>query len=245
MPRRRTPDITCSVCERPMWSGPGALPQGEATCPDCGGVKSPESEVCSTCRAARQRIRPDEDNRVQYNKRLHAAPGIRPKEREALLDKWKRRRARCSFCDELADTIDHVIPLVRGGTNYEGNLIPACRRCNSSKQARLIIEWRAGRKAQRTVSPDQPGREAKPKPQRIAAIRGEQRALNICPECGALCVNKYCDSTCGTRYVSRTTYRKRVGIPIDAPIANAGRPRGCKQEKVALTREKSRGLLAA
>jgi hypothetical protein len=31
---------------------------------------------------------------------------------------------------------------VRGGTNYEGNLTPACKQCNSSKAARLLVEWR-------------------------------------------------------------------------------------------------------
>jgi 5-methylcytosine-specific restriction endonuclease McrA len=39
-------------------------------------------------------------------------------------------------------TIDHIVPLARGGTNYEGNLTPACRPCNSSKGTLLLVEWR-------------------------------------------------------------------------------------------------------
>lgn len=36
---------------------------------------------------------------------------------------------------------DHVIPLSRGGTNDEGNLVCACLPCNSSKNDRLLSEW--------------------------------------------------------------------------------------------------------
>ena len=56
-----------------------------------------------------------------------------------------RRHPFCPWCGgRLAlenATIDHVIPLARGGTNYEGNLVPCCKSCNSSKQDRLPIEF--------------------------------------------------------------------------------------------------------
>lgn len=39
-------------------------------------------------------------------------------------------------------TIDHVVPLVRGGRHAVGNLQPLCHSCNSSKGAKLMIEWR-------------------------------------------------------------------------------------------------------
>ena len=50
----------------------------------------------------------------------------------------------CEVCggSGLAETVDHVVPLALGGTNYEGNLAPACRRCNARKNALLLIEWR-------------------------------------------------------------------------------------------------------
>lgn len=50
--------------------------------------------------------------------------------------------SQCQYCKKEADTIDHVIPLARGGSNDISNLVPACRSCNSSKQAKLISEWR-------------------------------------------------------------------------------------------------------
>lgn len=39
----------------------------------------------------------------------------------------------CVLCGEPADTIDHIVPLSRGGTNDLGNLQPMCNRCNVKK----------------------------------------------------------------------------------------------------------------
>ena len=39
-------------------------------------------------------------------------------------------------------TIDHLIPLARGGRHSIGNLTPLCQSCNSSKGSMLWIEWR-------------------------------------------------------------------------------------------------------
>lgn len=49
---------------------------------------------------------------------------------------------RCYYCGEAADTIDHRIPICRGGTNLPANLVPACRSCNSRKRHRTESEWR-------------------------------------------------------------------------------------------------------
>nr|WP_239115333.1 HNH endonuclease [Streptomyces sp. SID8499] len=51
------------------------------------------------------------------------------------------RTARCVYCDAPGGTVDHVIPLSRGGQHAEGNLVPACKSCNSSKGDKLLIEW--------------------------------------------------------------------------------------------------------
>lgn len=39
----------------------------------------------------------------------------------------------CHYCGELADTVDHVIPRLFGGTDDPGNRVPACTSCNSAK----------------------------------------------------------------------------------------------------------------
>ena len=60
---------------------------------------------------------------------------------------WKRKRSSgiCFYCggkfrvDEL--TMDHLIPLARGGRSVRGNIVPACKDCNSRKKYLLPTEW--------------------------------------------------------------------------------------------------------
>ncbi|MCA1792782.1 MAG: HNH endonuclease [Desulfotignum sp.] len=62
---------------------------------------------------------------------------------------WKRRLARgvCHYCakpflpGEL--TMDHVIPLSRGGRSEKFNLVACCKACNTKKQQLLPWEWDA------------------------------------------------------------------------------------------------------
>lgn len=60
---------------------------------------------------------------------------------------WRRLVQRynglCAYCrDRPATDQDHVIPVARGGRFAIGNLLPACRPCNSSKGAKLLVEWK-------------------------------------------------------------------------------------------------------
>jgi hypothetical protein len=66
------------------------------------------------------------------------------------MSKAKRRRvieahgAACVYCgaQDEALHIDHIVPLSRGGRNDDGNLAPACARCNLSKGSKTLEEWR-------------------------------------------------------------------------------------------------------
>lgn len=59
---------------------------------------------------------------------------------------WKNILAKglCHYCgkkfraDEL--TLDHVVPVARGGTSTKGNVVPACRACNQSKKLTTPVE---------------------------------------------------------------------------------------------------------
>ncbi len=37
--------------------------------------------------------------------------------------------------------MDHIVPLSRGGRSRRGNVVPACKDCNSRKQHLLPTEW--------------------------------------------------------------------------------------------------------
>jgi len=48
----------------------------------------------------------------------------------------------CIYCGATTDlTLDHIVPLVRGGAHSEENLVVACRRCNSSKSDKPLVQW--------------------------------------------------------------------------------------------------------
>ena len=60
---------------------------------------------------------------------------------------WKRKRSTglCYYCGgkfKPADlTMDHLVPVVRGGKSAQGNLVPACKDCNNKKKYLLPTEW--------------------------------------------------------------------------------------------------------
>ena len=66
---------------------------------------------------------------------------------EEWKDKLEEYNYRCAYCGcELNTdtiTIDHDIPIARGGTNCIKNLIPACHSCNSRKHTRTAKEYLA------------------------------------------------------------------------------------------------------
>ncbi|MFF1911007.1 HNH endonuclease [Streptomyces sp. NPDC058239] len=48
---------------------------------------------------------------------------------------------RCVYCGGAAETMDHVIPWSRGGLDSYYNMVPACDRCNDTKNDKTPIEW--------------------------------------------------------------------------------------------------------
>lgn len=48
----------------------------------------------------------------------------------------------CVYCGEKRRmTMDHIVPLSRGGEHSAMNIVPACKSCNSSKGSKLLHEW--------------------------------------------------------------------------------------------------------
>jgi hypothetical protein len=62
---------------------------------------------------------------------------------------WKRRCAKgvCHWCAQPVParelTMDHIVPLARGGKTTKSNVVPACKTCNTKKKQLLPMEWEA------------------------------------------------------------------------------------------------------
>jgi 5-methylcytosine-specific restriction endonuclease McrA len=62
---------------------------------------------------------------------------------------WKRRLAKgvCHYCRRPTParelTMDHIVPLARGGKTTKGNVVPCCKACNTRKKQLLPMEWEA------------------------------------------------------------------------------------------------------
>lgn len=60
---------------------------------------------------------------------------------------WKNRIATgiCHYCGQKFAprelTLDHIVPLTRGGRSTRGNCVPACKECNNRKKDLLPMEW--------------------------------------------------------------------------------------------------------
>lgn len=98
--------------------------------------------------ANRQRaVQWHKDNRVRYNNYQRAR---RHKKRSNggsfTVEEWLELCAAfdflCACCGAPEQTVDHVVPVLKGGSSNIGNIQPLCRRCNSSKGTKTI-DYRA------------------------------------------------------------------------------------------------------
>ena len=72
-----------------------------------------------------------------------------PKEHRITLKQWKNiikaQSNKCAMCgcefnNETKPTIDHIVPLSRGGEHSSVNVQALCMSCNASKQSKLDYE---------------------------------------------------------------------------------------------------------
>lgn len=78
-----------------------------------------------------------EAKNAAYFARLKAAEGsFTPKEWQQLCEKYAHCCAYCGKHTRL--TRHHVVPLIRGGSNFISNIAPACRSCNSSIGTKIV-----------------------------------------------------------------------------------------------------------
>jgi PAS domain S-box-containing protein len=114
---------------------------------------------------------------------------------------WKRRCAKglCHYCGQSVPpaelTMDHIVPIARGGKSTKGNIVSACKECNNKKKQMLPMEWetylqerraadrdpfseslqRAGRQA---PGPEREGADSRPEPSAPACHPAEPEPEN-------------------------------------------------------------------
>ncbi len=76
-------------------------------------------------------------------RRLWADPEWRAKAMLRARQRKDKDRGVCVYCGGGATTVDHDVPLSRGGSEDPENLVPACRPCNSAKGRLTGVEFRA------------------------------------------------------------------------------------------------------
>lgn len=96
----------------------------------------------------RQRRKWEEDNRVtlrgyahkRYARMRELDCGFSDRDWELTLHAFG---SRCAYCghEDIPLTQDHWIPLAHDGPYILGNIVPACKSCNSSKRDRLPSEF--------------------------------------------------------------------------------------------------------
>ena len=72
----------------------------------------------------------------------------RAKARELRKTQWWKRKCAsgvCHYCGKKINpgdlTMDHIVPIIRGGKSTKGNVVPVCKACNDKKKYLLPIEW--------------------------------------------------------------------------------------------------------
>ena len=72
----------------------------------------------------------------------------RHKAREMRKSQWWKRKCDqgvCHYCGRSFPpkelTMDHIVPIARGGKTTKGNVVPCCKECNNQKKQRLPLEW--------------------------------------------------------------------------------------------------------
>ena len=145
--------LACTGCgaEHEKWPSE-VSPTGRSYCSkDCFHASNPATFIFSDW-ASENRDRVNERSRkwaranrpkrqaIQAIRRSSEKAGASVAEGLAIL---ALAEGRCVYCGMEAERLqlDHVIPIVSGGSSETKNLIPACKSCNASKGKRPLEAW--------------------------------------------------------------------------------------------------------
>ena len=71
--------------------------------------------------------------------------------RELRASRWWQNlianNPKCHYCQKVLKkdevTMDHVVPILRGGKSTKSNVVIACKACNNAKKDQLLMDWDA------------------------------------------------------------------------------------------------------
>ena len=163
--RRDGIDAVCRACrEAPGRRGPSRRERrerargGEAWCCGCAAWRSDvRAGKCREHLNAAMRLRYATDPEFRYRRRQNTSwrrrnvDAVPPEGEEALLEKYG---GRCVYCSGAADSVDHLLAVSKSGRTTPGNVVPACRSCNSKKRDKDLDDWLDELQAQGPLSDD-------------------------------------------------------------------------------------------
>jgi 5-methylcytosine-specific restriction endonuclease McrA len=81
------------------------------------------------------------DNWIEIKKDPKHVAREKEKARELRKSSWWKQQlanGTCHYCKQNFPpedlTMDHVLPIVRGGKSTKGNIVPCCKECNNEKK---------------------------------------------------------------------------------------------------------------
>lgn len=133
--RRKYCDVCRVISEKESRDRSKPAPKPFNHCTHCGA--DTRNTICTSCM---RRSRRREQARLRnFRDRLFQSIVHSPVDVEFILKLLDSPCMYCGSTDEI--TIEHIVPLMRGGQHSIINLGPACRSCNCSKQSKTLDEW--------------------------------------------------------------------------------------------------------
>lgn len=89
----------------------------------------------------------NKDKLNEYKRIYNSGRRAKLREGKVSVEEWntilKSQNFCCTYCriEDRKLTIDHIVPLSKGGLHTKENVCGACMKCNLSKRAKDLSEW--------------------------------------------------------------------------------------------------------